>query len=221
MRPVIQAAMRCVSFGMTPALAIAVDMPMPAGQRGMADDPESEAVDPAVLLLRVTRERDRQAFRALFLALAPKVKTYLVRQGVSPAQADELTQETFLAVWRRADQYHPERGSAAGWIFAIARNLRIDALRRERSAIAYDLKVIEPEGPASPEAEASVVEREARLREAVDALPREQIEVIRLSFFADKPHAEIARDLALPLGTVKSRLRLAVARLRSALGDLA
>lgn len=177
--------------------------------------------DPAALLLRVVRARDRAAFRALFLALAPKVKTYLIRQGVAPAQADELAQETFLAVWKRADQYRPERGSATGWIFTIARNLRIDALRRERSAMAYDLAVVEPEGPASPEAETALVQREARLREAVRTLPRDQVEVIELSFFADKPHAEIARDLALPLGTVKSRLRLAVIKLRAALGDLA
>lgn len=177
--------------------------------------------DPAVLLLRVVRGRDREAFRALFLTLAPRVKTYLIRQGASPALADELAQETFLAVWRRADQYRPERGSAAAWIFTIARNLRIDAIRRERSAMAYGLAVIEPEGPLTPESESQTLEREARLREAVRALPRDQVQVIELSFFADKPHAEIARDLALPLGTVKSRLRLAVAKLRAALGDLA
>lgn len=179
------------------------------------------ADDPAVLLLRVVRARDREAFRALFLALAPRVKTYLMRMGVPAPQADELAQETFLAVWKRADQYRPERGSAAGWIFAIARNLRIDALRRERAAMAYDLAVVEPEGPATPETETSMVERQARLREAVRALPRDQVEVIELSFFEDKPHAEIARDLSLPLGTVKSRLRLAVIKLRAVLGDLA
>lgn len=187
----------------------------------MDDHLRSALDDPAVLLLRVVRTRDREAFRALFLSLAPRVKTYLIRQGVAPAQADELAQETFLAVWKRADQYRPERGSAAGWIFTIARNLRIDALRRERSAMAYDLAVVEPEGPASPETEISAVQRQARLREAVRALPRDQVEVIELSFFADKPHAEIARDLCLPLGTVKSRLRLAVIKLRAALGDLA
>lgn len=206
---------------MTGALALALDMPMPAGRRGMDERVRQAKDDPAVLLLRVVRARDREAFRALFLALAPRVKTYLIRLGVAPSQADELAQETFLAVWKRADQYRPERGTAAGWIFTIARNLRIDALRRERAAMGYDLAVVEPEGPASPETETVMVERQARLREAVRALPRDQVEVIELSFFADKPHAEIARDLSLPLGTVKSRLRLAVIKLRAALGDLA
>jgi RNA polymerase sigma-70 factor (ECF subfamily) len=218
---VIQWPATCVFPRMTGALALALDMPMPAGRSGMDEHVRIAADDPAVLLLRVVRTRDREAFRALFLALAPRVKTYLIRLGVPPPQADELAQETFLAIWKRADQYRPERGSAAGWIFTIARNLRIDALRRERAAMAYDLAVVEPEGPATPEAETALVERQARLREAVRALPRDQIEVIELSFFADKPHAEIARDLSLPLGTVKSRLRLAVIKLRAVLGDLA
>lgn len=206
---------------MTGAIALTLDMPMTAGRRGMDDRARDMSDEPAALLLRVVGTRDREAFKALFLALAPRVKTYLIRMGAAPALAEELAQETFLAVWRRADQYRPDRGSAAGWIFTIARNLRIDAIRRDRSAMAYDLAVVEPETPVTPEAEWSTLEREGRLREAVRALPKDQVQVIELSFFADKAHAEIARDLALPLGTVKSRLRLAVAKLRVALGDLA
>lgn len=213
---------------MTASLALIADRAPPLRRRieraGMTaerpDDPASEA-GPGELLMRVVEHRDRAAFKALFLMLGPRVKTYLLRLGVSAAQADELTQETFLAVWRRANQYRPERGGAAAWIFTIARNLRIDAVRRERSAMGYALAVVEPEPHPSPESEHAVAERESRLREAVKSLPQDQIEVIQLSFFADKAHAEIARDLSLPLGTVKSRLRLAVQKLRAALGDLA
>lgn len=176
--------------------------------------------DLGLLMSRIVRDRDREAFQALFLGLAPKVKTYLIRRGASLALADELAQETFLIVWRRAEQFRADRGSVAAWIFTIARNLSIDSVRRERSAMSYELAVIEPESPPTPDAEHAMSERDARLREAVRALPQEQIEVIQLSFFADKPHAQIARDLALPLGTVKSRLRLAVIKLRAALGDM-
>lgn len=176
----------------------------------------------AACMARIIASRDREAFKTLFLAFAPRVKGYLMRHGASGVQAEELAQETMLTVWRKAGYYDPARAPVAAWVFTIARNLRIDVLRKEQSALAYAL--CEPaaeESPASPEDESQLAEREARLRQAVQSLPAEQMEVVRLSFFSDKPHAEIAHELSLPLGTVKSRLRLAVARLRSALGDLA
>ena len=179
-------------------------------------------LDAQACVARIVDSRDREAFKTLFLAFAPKVKTYLVRHGASTAQAEELAQEALLTVWRKADYYDPARASVAAWLFTIARNLRIDAIRKEQSAMAYGLALPPAETTeASPEDHSEIHEREARLREAVRVLPAEQMEVIRLSFFFDKPHAEIARELSLPLGTVKSRLRLAVARLRAVLGDLA
>jgi RNA polymerase sigma-70 factor (ECF subfamily) len=179
-------------------------------------------LDAQACVARIVEDRDREAFKTLFLSFAPKVKTYLLRHGATPSQAEELAQEALLTVWRKADYYDPARASVAAWLFTIARNLRIDAIRKEQSALAYVLAtpVIEHAG-ATPEDDSATSEREARLREAVRILPADQMEVIRLSFFFDKPHAEIARDLSLPLGTVKSRLRLAVARLRAVLGDLA
>lgn len=184
-------------------------------------DRAQDAAEAAALMARIVGARDREAFRALFLFFGPRVKTYLLRRGASAATADELAQETLLTVWRKADYYRAERAPVGAWIFTIARNLQIDAVRRERAALAYDLLVVEPEPQTTPERERDVAEREARLRDAIRSLPTQQIEVIQLSFFSDKAHAEIARDLALPLGTVKSRLRLAVAKLRAALGDLA
>ena len=181
--------------------------------------PEDEA---AACMARIVATRDREAFKTLFLTFAPKVKGYLLRHGAGSVQAEELAQETMLTVWRKAEQYDAARAPVSAWIFTIARNLRIDVLRKERSALTYALCAPPAEEePASPEIESQLVEREVRLREAVQGLPADQMEVVRLSFFSDKPHGEIARDLSLPLGTVKSRLRLAVARLRKALGDLA
>jgi RNA polymerase sigma-70 factor, ECF subfamily len=183
---------------------------------------ETEPVtDTGLLMLRIAQSQDKAAFKALFLQLAPKVKAYLIRHGALAAQAEDLAQETLLTVWRKAAYFDPKKASVSAWVFTIARNLRIDALRRERSAVAYAVAVHEPdESPPSPEAENETAEREGRIRAAISTLPAEQLEVIRLSFFSDKPHAEIASELSLPLGTVKSRLRLALARLRGMVGDL-
>lgn len=187
----------------------------PVEQPGPAED------ETAACMARIISARDREAFKILFLAFAPRVKGYLMRHGASSVQAEELAQETMLTVWRKAEYYDAARAPVAAWIFTIARNLRIDVLRKEQSALAYSLAPqLDEEAPASPEDESEAAEREARLREAVRLLPADQMAVVRLSYFADKPHAEIARELSLPLGTVKSRLRLAVARLRSALGDM-
>jgi RNA polymerase sigma-70 factor (ECF subfamily) len=183
---------------------------------------ETSELDTAGCMARIVEARDRTAFKLLFLAYAPKVKTYLIRHGASPVQAEELAQEALLTLWRKAEHYDSQRASVAAWLFTIARNLRIDAIRKEQSAMAYVLATPAVEAlQDSPEDDSEAAEREVRLRQAVRILPAEQMEVVRLSFFFDKPHAEIARELCLPLGTVKSRLRLAIARLRSVLGDLA
>lgn len=173
------------------------------------------------LLLAVGRERDRTAFATLFDHFAPRIKAYLIRLGATRAQAEDLAQEAMLIVWRKADLFDPAKASASTWLFTVARNLRTDALRRERRP------EFDPDDPAfvadpEPQADGAMIreETELRVREAMTFLPAEQAEVVRLSFFADKPHSIIAAELGLPLGTVKSRLRLAMARLRTALGDI-
>lgn len=172
------------------------------------------------LLLAVGRERDRTAFAALFDHFAPRVKAYLIRLGASGALAEDLAQEALLIAWRKAELFDPAKAGAATWLFTIARNLRIDAIRREKRP------EFDPDDPAfvidpAPQADGAMIrdETELRVREAMTFLPVEQAEVVRLSFFADKTHSLIAAELGLPLGTVKSRLRLAMARMRSALGD--
>ena len=170
-------------------------------------------------IVSIAERGDRDAFARLFNYFAPRVKSYLLRLGTAPEAAEDLAQETLLIVWRRAASFDPARAAASTWIFTIARNLRIDLSRRDgRAPPTPDPSLYEP-GPAPPDVVLSLCEDEVRIAAAVASLPKEQAQVINLAFFADKAHPEIAGELSLPLGTVKSRLRLAMARLRGALGE--
>ena len=185
----------------------------------MIDKKSEIQPDLSVLLATVGAKRDRAAFEVVFLHFAPRVKSYLLRLGASAALADDMAQEAMLTVWRKAEMFDPSKASASTWIFTIARNLRIDAIRRERRP------EFDPNDPAFvPDEEQPADDRmvregeDARLRIALAKLSAEQVQVVQMSFFADKPHSQIARELGLPLGTVKSRLRLAMARIKSVLG---
>ena len=175
---------------------------------------------PEDLIKRVARDRDRGAFQDLFQHFAPRVKAYLMRLGAPSQAAEDLAQEALLTLWRKAQLFDGTKASAATWVFTIARNLRIDALRRERYP---QPDANDPTLTLDSEVDASVTlelrESSDALRVALTALPPEQSEIVFLSFFSDKPHSEIAAELNIPLGTVKSRLRLAMTRLRAALGD--
>jgi len=183
---------------------------------GVCDPPLRSAAD--ALILAIAAHGDRDAFADLFEQFAPRLKGYLIRLGASAEHAEELAQEALVAVWRKAALFDPARASAATWIFRIARNLRLDALRRERSAQAFWPDLSEgPEPPQTPEAAALARQRDEGLRRAFAGLTPDQVQVLRLSFFQDCPHGQIAETLGLPLGTVKSRIRLALQRLRAAL----
>jgi RNA polymerase sigma-70 factor, ECF subfamily len=177
-----------------------------------------ECSDMNVLLGRVAADRDRAAFGLLFAHFAPRVKAYLLRMGAPSAVAEELAQEALLNVWRKAHLFDPAKASAATWLFTIARNLRIDAIRREKHP-ELDPEDFTPEPEADADKGLISAESEGRLRTALKGLPADQIQVVELSFFADKPHSQIALELGIPLGTVKSRLRLAIARLKRAMGE--
>ena len=168
----------------------------------------------------VGADRDRQAFGVLFTHFAPRVKAYLLRSGSSDQLAEELAQETLLRVWRKAHQFNPSIASPSTWVFRIARNIRIDALRRDhRPEIDPEDPALVPEQDASADQQIEVAQQRKKIRAAVDMLPPDQKQAILMSFFEDKPHSEIAEQLGLPLGTVKSRIRLAFARVRKTLGD--
>ena len=176
------------------------------------------------LIQAVARDRDREAFAALFDHFAPRLKAYLVRAGATPAAADDFAQDAMLTVWRKAELFDPARARAATWIFTIARNRRIDALRREARPLPVpEIQLAAPE-PDRPDDLFQNRENESRVRTALRSLKPDQVEVIQMAFFQDLSHAEVAQTLSLPLGTVKSRIRNAMIKLRELLdqpvGDL-
>lgn len=171
-------------------------------------------------LVQAVAQGDRAAFARLFEHYAPRIKTFLMRRGAAAAEAEELAQEAMLAVWRKAGQFDPARATASAWIFAIARNLRIDQHRRNRGAPEPDA-ALDPEPPPLADTVLGTVQIATRVQAAIEGLPPEQGEALRLAFFNECSHSELGARLGIPLGTVKSRLRLAMGRLRTALGDLA
>ena len=174
------------------------------------------------LLSRIANERSDEAFRSLFHLYGQRLKGYMVRQGADPGTAEELAQETLLTVWRKAALYSADKGSATSWIFTIARNLRIDRLRRQFAW--QELTSEQSEAIASddvaPDDAVSLLQRQRRVRTVLDGLPGDQREVVVLAYIDGLSHSEIAAKLALPLGTVKSRMRLAYQKVRDALEDL-
>jgi RNA polymerase sigma-70 factor (ECF subfamily) len=148
------------------------------------------------------------------------VKAYLRRLGLSDPEAEEMMQEVMLTVWRRAEQFDPGKAGASTWIFTIARNRRVDVLRRGRMPeIDVEEPLLAPHPVPGVEERIDLARFSARLAAALDELPPDQADLLRRSYFEDKSHGAIAAELGLPLGTVKSRLRLAVGRLRALLGD--
>lgn len=184
--------------------------------------PASAGVEPSMddLMAQVATERDRAAFGRLFAHFAPRLKAYLQRQGATGSTAEDLVQEVMLTVWRRAHLFDRRRAGVSTWIYTIARNKRIDALRRERrpEIDPHDPALVGADAP-DPDEGIDLAQQGARLHAAIGVLPPEQVHLLRLSFFEDKSHAVIADELGLPLGTVKSRLRLGLERLRATMGD--
>lgn len=158
-------------------------------------------------------KQDQAAFARLFQHFAPRIKGFLMKSGSPADVAEDCAQEVMATVWRKAAQFDPSRASAATWIFTIARNKRIDVVRRERRPEPEDL-------PWGPEAEmdqedALVLEQETeKLQKAISELPEKQKALIERAFYGDLSHRELAEETGLPLGTIKSRIRLALDRLR-------
>lgn len=175
----------------------------------------------ADLLQKIADSRDVEAFRKLFELYGPRVKSYMMRQGADATVAEDLAQETLLTVWRKAGLYSDEKGSATTWIFTIARNLRIDRLRREVAwqPLPENHDEEASDGP-DPEMEVTERERRERVRAVLATLPSDQSEVVMLSYVEGLSHSEISERLGLPLGTVKSRMRLAYQKVKEAVEDL-
>lgn len=168
------------------------------------------------LLVDVGQNKNKESFIQLFEHFAPRIKSFLISGGANESNADELAQETMLNVWNKAGSYDPQKAAASTWIFTVARNKRIDALRKKKS---YDLDIddmffLEDETSPNPVQSVSHKEEMDNLYDAIQGLPEEQAKLIKKSFYEDKTHNEIADETGIPLGTVKSRIRLALERLR-------
>lgn len=171
--------------------------------------------DFAGLVRRVADNRDRRAFEALFDHFAPRLNGYLQRLGLERGEAEDMAQEVMAVLWHKANLFDPAKSSLSTWLYRVARNRRIDAARRERT------RVLDPQEPMLLPAEPEPVDdeidsrqRDERVRVALASLPEEQLELVRMAFFLGLSHSQIAEQADLPLGTVKSRIRLAFQRMR-------
>lgn len=170
-------------------------------------------VDWAALLIAVRDRQDKVAFAALFRHFAPRIKAFLMKSGANAALAEECAQDVMATLWQKSHLFDPARASVATWVFTIARNRRIDALRKSRRPEPEDL----PWGPAAEpdQSEALELQQETdRLAAALAQLPPKQRALIERAYYGDLTHREIAAETGLPLGTIKSRIRLALDRLR-------
>lgn len=163
----------------------------------------------------VALRRDRDAFAHLFDYFAPRLEAWLIRAGADSGTAEEVTQDVMVTLWRKAELFDPAKSSVTTWLYRIARNRRIDLLRRNRVDFVDPLEsTYEPSEEPDFDRALDMQDREGRVREALTALPEEQLALVRLAFFDGLSHSDIAEKTGLPLGTVKSRIRLAFTRLR-------
>lgn len=172
----------------------------------------------AGLARAIADRRDKTAFAELFDHFAPRIKSYLQRLGMDGAQAEELTQDVMIVLWHKAALFDPAKSSLATWLFRVARNRRIDALRRDKSGkLDESDPALLPSSPDAPDEMMGAEQRDERVRRAMAQLPGEQLELVRMAFFVGLSHSQISDETGLPLGTVKSRIRLAFGRLKKAL----
>ena len=170
------------------------------------------------LLQKVGDSQDREAFSRLFAHFAPLLKGFLLKGGgVDPDQAEELVQETMIKVWRKAPTYSPSQAAASTWMYTIARNTRIDWLRKHNKVQLEELtadETYDEETGETPYSSLLQVRNEKNIKEHLTNLPQEQLQVLTLMYYQGKSGQEVANELNIPLGTVKSRVRLALQKMR-------
>ncbi|RLW60746.1 MAG: hypothetical protein B6D70_10235 [gamma proteobacterium symbiont of Stewartia floridana] len=176
--------------------------------------------DTRTWLRSVAERRDRHAFEQLYGYFAPKIKGYMLRQGADDASADDLAQETMVQIWRKANHYDPQKAAVSTWVFRVARNLQIDRMRKLKF---YEV-ALNTEASSTLENLQHNEQLEHRtdtdkLRKLIGELPEEQMEVVQLAFFEGLSHSEVSCRLSIPVGTVKSRLRLAFGKLKIGMGE--
>ncbi|WP_337459409.1 sigma-70 family RNA polymerase sigma factor [Oceanicola sp. S124] len=180
---------------------------------------EQELTEQTSWMLAVRDQRDRAAFARLFAFYAPRVKGVLMRSGMGSAAAEDVVQDVMLAVWHKAAQFDPGRAQVSGWIYRIARNRQVDIARKNGRPIPEEVETETPP-EADPGAIMALAQESGKLRQALAKLKPEQREVIARAYLGDLTHGEIRDETGLPLGTIKSRIRLGLERLRHELKDL-
>ena len=190
-----------------------------AGQVGKdARKVNTELQDWSAVMVQVRDQRDRLAFAALFGHFGPRVKHFLMKGGASAPVAEDCAQDVMATVWAKAVQFDPERASVATWIFTIARNRRIDMVRRDRRPEPEDLDWMGGDEPDQADVYAAAEETRTLSASLAD-LPEKQRLLIQRAYYGDLSHSEIAAETGLPLGTIKSRIRLALDKLRLKLSE--
>lgn len=185
----------------------------------MDDDTRTELTPQTQWLLDVRDRRDKAAFAQLFDYYAPRLRAMLARQNCRGAAADDIVQDAMLRVWHKAHQFDPARASASAWVYRIARNRHVDVIRRTGKPVPEALKV--EDAPETDAGQRLALDQEARrLRGALAGLKPEQRKVIEQAYLGELSHSEISEQTGLPLGTIKSRIRLALEKLRHELKDL-
>jgi len=197
------------------------NMTQPSATEPAANASADENQKMVTLIALVAEKRDRTAFMQIFRYFSPRVKGFLVGRGLTPHAADDVLQEVMLAIWNKAQSYDPQKAAISTWIFTIARYKYIDRLRREsrHQADSDDLDLKPSDAPIADD-DVLQDQRQNAVQAAIASLPADQQSVIFLSFIKGLAHSEIAEQLGLPLGTVKSRIRRAFARLREELGEM-
>jgi len=174
----------------------------------------------ASLIQLVAQNLDRAAFGELFDELAPKVKALLMRRGMDAAGAEDVMQEVMISIWTKAGLFDAERGSVMAWVYTIARNALIDRVRKQKPSLSIDMIEWDPvDETEGVEDRMLRDERAVGLQAALKTIPSDQLAILNLAYREELTQTEIAEKLGLPLGTVKSRMRLAYARLRGTLEE--
>lgn len=172
-----------------------------------------------IAMLAVRDQRDRVAFATLFDHFAPRLKGFVMRSGTPAGQAEEIVQEVMLTVWRKSAQFDPQRAQVSAWIYQIARNRMIDVIRKERRPMPEEWQ-IEPDPEPDPRDILELEQEVGYVRTAMAQLSPEQRDMIERAYMGELSHQQISSQTGLPLGTIKSRIRLGLDRLRRELKDI-
>ena len=169
-------------------------------------------------LVNIAKSQDIESFKKIFDYFSPRLKSFLMRSGADEAIAEEIVQETMTIIWIKADYYDPKVASPSTWIYTIARNKKIDILRKSRKAILEDIETaVLP--PIESKADENIEHDQKfdMVARYLDDLPADQLDLLKMNFFEEKSHGEISEITKIPLGTVKSRIRLALEKIRGKL----